>query len=163
KKRDALLAENDELKAISAKLVDAVTALEVEVRRLWKTLPDPIQTRLQPLYQRMPEDPAKARVSAAERFQNVLGIMSEVNKANNELTVNYEVHTLADGRPSEVKALYVGLAQAYFVSGKGEAGIGRPSPDGWKWETSKSIGNDVLLALEIMQGKQTPAFVKLPV
>jgi soluble cytochrome b562 len=163
KKRDALLAENDELKATGAKLAESVTAMEAEVRRLWKTLPEPIQTRLQPLFQRMPEDVAKARVTAAERFQNVLGILNEVNKANNELTVNYEVHTLADGKPSEVKALYLGLAQAYYVSAKGEAGIGRPSPDGWKWEPSKSIGNDVLLALEIMQGKQSPAFVHLPV
>jgi hypothetical protein len=163
KKRDALLAENDELKATGQKLADAVTAMEAEVRRLWKTLPEPIQTRLQPLYQRMPEDVAKSRVTAAERYQNVLGILSEVNKANNELTVDYEVHTLADGKPSEVKALYVGLAQAYYVSAKGEAGIGRPSPDGWKWEPSKSIGGEVLLALEIMQGKQSPAFVQLPV
>lgn len=163
KKRDALLAEDEELKATGAKLAEAVTRMEVEVKRLWKTLPDPIQTRLLPLYQRIPEDAGKARVTTAERFQNMLGILNEVNKANSELTVNYEVHTLSDGKPSEVKALYVGLAQAYFVSAKGEAGIGRPSPDGWQWETSTSIGNDVLLALEIMQGKQSPAFVRLPV
>lgn len=163
RKRDALLAENDELKATGARLLEAVTVMEHEVKRLWKTLPDPIQTRVQLLYQRIPEDAAKSRVSAAERFQNVLGILNEVNKANSELTVNYEVHTLADGKPSEVKALYVGLAQAYFVSAKGEAGIGRPTPDGWQWEASTTIGNKVLLALEIMQGKQTPAFVPLPV
>jgi len=163
KKRDALVAENDELKATGARLAVAVTDMEHEVKRLWKTLPDPIQTRVQLLYQRIPEDAAKSRVSVAERFQNVLGILNEVNKANSELTVNYEVHTLADGKPSEVKALYVGLAQAYFVSAKGEAGIGRPTPDGWQWEASTTIGNKVLFALEIMQGKQTPAFVPLPV
>ena len=37
-----------------------------------------------------------------------------------------EVRTLSDGKPAEVRTVYVGLAQAYFVSPKGDAGIGRP-------------------------------------
>jgi transposase-like protein len=167
KKRNELLAENDRLKAASTQLTEAVTTMEGEVRRMFTTLPEPIQTKLQPLYQRIPEDAATTRVSAAERFQNVLGILNELNKANNEITVNYEIHNLADGKPSEVQAIYVGLAQAYYVSARGEAGIGRPSAadegGGWKWEPSKAVAPDVLMALEILQGKHTPAFVGLPV
>jgi hypothetical protein len=162
KKRNDLLAENDQLKAAGGQLTEAVTAMEGEVRRLFKLLPEPVQTKLQPLYQRIPEDPAKTRVSAAERFQNVLGILNEVNKANNEIAVSYEVHNLADGKPSEVKVIYVGLAQAYYVSARGEAGIGRPTPDGWKWEPSPAIGRDVMTALEVLQAKHTPVFVPLP-
>ena len=63
----------------------------------------------------------------------------------------------------EVKVLYVGLAQAYYVSARGEAGVGRPSEDGWKWEPLKKGSREVLAAQEIFQGKQTPAFVPLPV
>ena len=107
-------------------------------------------------------NPAIAHV-AMKNVQNVIGILNEVNKANNEILVNFEVHTLADGKPSEVKAIYVGLAQAYYVSAKGDAGIGRPSADGWKWEPSKSVAGDVLMALDILQGKHTPAFVPLPI
>jgi hypothetical protein len=73
------------------------------------------------------------------------------------------VHTLADGKPAEVRAVYVGLAQAYYVSASGESGVGHPTPDGWKWEPSKAVGNDLLVALEILQGKHSPAFVSLPV
>ena len=163
KKRNELLAENDQLTAAGAQLTVAVAGMEGEIRQMFKQLPEPIQTKLQPLYQRMPEDPSKTRVAAAERFQNVLGILNELNKTNNEITVSYEVHNLADGRPSEVKAIYVGLAQAYYVSARGEAGIGRPTADGWKWEPSKSVARDVLMALEILEGKQSPAFVPLPV
>jgi FtsZ-binding cell division protein ZapB len=163
KKRDELLAESDQLKAVGAQLTEAVARMEGEVRRLFPSLPVPIQTRIQPLYQRMPEDAAKTRVTAAERFQNIIGILNEVNKANNEISVIYEVHDLAEGKPSEVQALYIGLAQAYYVSAGGEAGIGRPTPEGWKWEPSKSIAGDVQTALEILQGKQSPAFVPLPV
>jgi hypothetical protein len=162
-KRDAVQVENDAVKAVATQLADAVTRMEGEVRRLFKTLPEPIQAKLQPLYQRIPEDAAATRASVAERFQNVLGILNEVNKANTELTVGYEVHTLADGKPSEVRALYVGLAQAYFVSPGGEAGIGRPTPAGWQWEPAPAISGDLLTALDILQGKHSPAFVPLPV
>ena len=163
KKRSELLAENDQLTAAGAQLTGAAAGMEGEIRQMFKQLPEPIQTKLQPLYQRIPEDPSKTRVAAAERFQNVLGILNELNKTNNEITVSYEVHNLADGRPSEVKAIYVGLAQAYYVSARGEAGIGRPTVDGWKREPSKAVARDVLMALEILEGKQSPAFVPLPV
>jgi hypothetical protein len=163
KKRDALVAENDQLKAANAQLTEAVTGMEAQVRKLFKELPDPIQTKLQPLYQRIPEDPTNTRASAAERFQNVLGILNEVNKASGEITVTYEVRELGDGKSTEVQAMYVGLAQAYYLSGHGDAGIGHPTPEGWKWEPSKTIAGDMATALEEIQGKHTPAFVPLPV
>ncbi len=163
RKRGELAARKDELVAASEALNGAVAAMEVDVRRLFAMLPEPVQTDLQSLYQRIPEDPATARVFGAERYQNVLGILNVLNSANNEIRPSYEVHTLADGRPAEVRAIYVGLAQAYYVSAGGEAGIGRPSADGWKWEPSPAVANDILMALEILQGKHTPAFVPLPV
>lgn len=163
KKLSELLTENDQLKASGAQLTGAIAGMEGKIRQMFRQLPEPIQAKLQPLYQRIPEDPSKTRVAVAERFQNVLGILNELNKANNEITVSYEVHNLADGKPSEVKAMYVGLAQAYYVSAGGEAGIGCPATDGWKWAPSKAIGRDVLTALEIIEGKQSPAFVPLPV
>jgi hypothetical protein len=162
KKRADLLTENQELKAAGLQLVDAVTQMEVKVHRLFKLVPEPVRQKLDTLYQRIPEDPNSTRISVAERFQNVLGILNELNKANNEITVNFEVHDLADGRPSQVNVIYVGLAQAYYISNSGAAGTGRPTPEGWKWEPSGAIARDVLTVMEILQGKHSPAFVPLP-
>lgn len=162
-KRETLLAQKSELDASIAQLAGAVTGMEGDVRKLCQSVPDPVRTKLDPLRQRIPEDPATTKVTAAERFQNVLGILDELNKANNELAVTYEVRDLADGKPSEVRVLYVGLAQAYYVSAGGQAGIGRPGANGWTWEPSQAIAGDVLLALDIVQAKQSPAFVPLPV
>lgn len=162
RKRDELAADNDELKAVSAQLNEAVAAMEADVRRLYKTLPPLLQTRLEPLWLRVPEDAAASRVSTAERFQNVLGILNEVNKANNEITINYEIQPLAGGKSAEVKAMYVGLAQAYFVSGSGHAGVGRPSENGWTWQPADNIAHEISKAIEILDGKQSPAFVPLP-
>jgi len=160
---DDLIAEREQLKAAAAQLVASVTTMEAEVRKLSKMLPDPVRQKLQPLFQRLPEDPATTKVSVAERFQNVLGILNEVNKANSELSVVYEVRTLPDGSNAEVQCIYVGLAQAYYISPRGEAGVGRPTADGWKWQSAPSAANRILMALEIIQGKHIPAFVPLPV
>ena len=162
-KKNKLVAENDQLKTAGKQLTEAVTGMEGEIHRISKQLPDPLKTKLQPLYQRIPEDATKTNVTVAERFQNVLGILNELNKSNGEITVNYEVRQLSDGKSSEVKAIYIGLAQAYYVSTRGDAGIGRPTADGWTWEPSKEIAQQLLTTLEILQGKQTPAFVPLPV
>lgn len=163
KKRDQLIAENDLLKASTAQLSNAVTAMEEQVRKLAKLMPDPVGARLVPLLQRIPVDPSNTRVSTAERFQNVLGVLNELNKVNSEISVTYEIRTLADGSSSEVQVLYVGLAQAYYISPRGEAGIGRPTDDGWRWEPAPATSESILTALEIIQGKQTPSFVPLPI
>ena len=164
KKRDELVAESDQLKAVTAQLSDAVATMEGQVRQLAKLMPEPVNAKLLPLMQRMPADPTNTRVSTAERFQNVLGILNELNKANSEISVSYEIRTLADGSSSEVQVFYVGLAQAYYISPRGLAGIGRPTEDGWKWESaSAATSSQITQALEIIQGKQTPSFVPLPI
>lgn len=163
KKRAELVAENDRLKGIGATLTEAATRLEGEIKPLLTQTPDPIRSKLEQLIQRIPEDPATTKVTAPERFQNIIGILNELTRANNEINVSYEVHELAGGKPSEVQAIYIGLAQAYYVSGGREAGIGRPTADGWKWEPSKAVAGDLVMALEILQGKHSPAFVSLPV
>ena len=164
KKRDELVAESDQLKAVTAQLSDAVATMEGQVRQLANLMPDPVNAKLLPLMQRMPADPTNTRVSTAERFQNVLGILNELNKANSEISVSYEIRTLADGSSSEVQVFYVGLAQAYYISPRGLAGIGRPTEDGWKWESaSAATSSQITQALEIIQGKQTPSFVPLPI
>jgi hypothetical protein len=161
--RVALEMEVDQLKAVNAQVTKAITGFEDEIRKLYTLLPKPIQTKIEPLYKRVPEDSAKTRAPLIERFQNVVGILNEINKANSEITQTSEVLTLANGKPAEVRVVYVGLAQAYYLSATGEAGIGHPTPTGWKWEAVPGIARDVLTALEILQGKQKAEFVPLPV
>lgn len=163
KQNEELVTENEELKATFGELTKSVGAMEAEVRRMSKMLPEPTRVKLAPLYQRIPDDSAKTRAAVAERYQNVLGILNEVNKTNSEIFANYEVHTLAGGKSVEVQAIYIGLAQAYYVSAAGEAGICHPTVDGWKWEPRNSISREVQRVLEILQGKETAAFVPLPV
>lgn len=163
KKRSELVAARDQVQGVRAHVAEVVTGLEGDVKRLYRVAPETLQTRMAQLHQRIPEDAATTKVQLAERIQNVLGILGALNTASNEINVFYEVRALEGGRPSEVQVIYVGLAQAYYLSAGGEAGIGRPSVDGWQWEPSRAIAGDVHHVLEILQNKQSPAFVALPV
>jgi FtsZ-binding cell division protein ZapB len=162
-KKERLVAENEQLKATAAQLSTAVSVMEGQVRGLAKRMPQPVAERLAPLLQRIPTEASTTRVTVAERFQNVLGILNEMNRANSEISLSYEVRTLADGSSSEVQVIYVGLAQAYYLSPRGEAGIGTPGEDGWNWKPAPEIAGQLLVALEVIQGKHPPAFVPLPV
>ncbi|MEI8120632.1 MAG: DUF3450 family protein [bacterium] len=163
KQRETLQAENVRLKKSAERLSSAAYRLETRIEAVFPMLPDPVQAKLKPLYDRIPLKGAVTKVSAAERFQNVLGILSEAIKANSEIPVIFEVRNLENGKPAEVRVLYVGLGQAYYLSAAGQAGIGRPSTNGWKWEVSDAIARDVQKAIEIQEGKRPPAFVSLPV
>lgn len=163
RKRDELLKENGDLKALASQLDGAARSMEAQVQVLAKSMPEGVLTKLQPLLARIPAPGTVARVSTAERFQNVLGILNEMNRANSEISVAYEIRKLADGTSSEVQVIYVGLAQAYYISPTGEAGVGVPGPEGWQWSPLPEAANDILFALEIIQGKHSPAFVPLPV
>ena len=163
KKRDELVAENDALKASGTQLGEAVTLMEGQLRKLMKQMPEPVATKLTPLIQRIPADPSNTRVTVAERFQNVLAVLSELNKANSELAISYEIRKFADGSSGEVQVIYIGLAQAYYISPRGDAGIGRPGEDGWTWTPAPEAASAILSTLEIIQGKESPAFVPLPI
>jgi cell division protein FtsB len=163
KDREELQAQNTSLAAVTTQLATEVAALEQDVRRLHKQAPPHVQEKTAPLVQRIPADAATTKITVAERFQNVLGVLNELNKANQEIAVTFEVRDLGSGRKAEVRVLYLGLAQAWYVSSGGEAGVGVPGPDGWVWTPDPSIGNRVRHALEIRAGSEKPSFVPLPV
>ena len=156
-------AQNEALDAVAARMRAAVAALETRLPALLARTPDPVRERVKPLVQRLPQNSADTKVSLPERFQSVIGILNEIGKANGEITVATEIRTLTDGRPAEVKALYIGLGQGYYVSAKGEAGTGRPGVAGWEWKPANEIAARITDALQVLQNKASPHFVSLPV
>ena len=163
KDKSELNARIDTMKEVSGELGRQAGELETRLRALHDRLPDPLKEKIRPRYGRMPDNPAQSAISAAERFQNVAGILTEINKFNGEITLTSEVRTLTDGKPAEVKVVYVGLGQAYFVGAQGQAGVGRPSEKGWEWKNEDRIAAEVSQVVEVLQNKAKPSFVLLPV
>ena len=151
----------------ASRVVDAVVAdYEVKVQSIAKTLPDPLKEKLEPLLDQIPENPKKTRLSAGERMAIVIGTLNEIDKFNNSLTVISELRDMPDGvTTSEVKTIYIGLAQAYYVDSKAKiAGIGTPSEDGWVWEENTDLAASISRSIAIYENIIKPAeFVDLPV
>lgn len=168
KKRIDLIDENEKLKKASASLDSVLVSLEDRTRQLLKRLPDPIRERVKPLSQRLPildaKDEKETKSTMAERFQNIVGILNEIDKFNREITVTSEVQTLADGSSVEVTAMYIGIGQGYYTSAKGDiAGVGTATADGWKWLPADEAAGQISDAIAILKNEKVASFIQLPV
>lgn len=163
-RRAEMMVENERYKAVNDSLVTAITTLETRTRDMLPRLPEPLRQRIQPLSHRLPQDPEKSKLSLAERFQNVVGILNEVNKFNRDITVTSEVRALPDGTSMEVAVLYVGLGQAFYVSANRTiAGIGTATNHGWEWHPKNEIAEAIAEAISILKNEKAASFVLLPV
>jgi hypothetical protein len=164
RKRDTLAQEAGTLKDASAQLAAMAAQLETKVKALVKRFPTPLAEKLKPLTQRLPEDSTSTTLSLAVRFQNVVGIINEANRFNREITQSSEIRKLADGSSVEVTAVYLGLAQGYYVGAGGRiAGIGRGAPEGWTWTESNDNGPAIERIVAILRNQKPAAFVPIPV
>lgn len=164
RKRAALVAENEQRRATSERLVEVIGGLEARATRLIARLPEVLKDRVRPLSQRIPAKPEDSRLSLSERFQNVVGVLNEVNKFQREITVVSEVRTLPDGTTAEVSAVYLGIGQAWYASADGKAaGVGSAGAEGWTWQPANDAAPAIRAAIAILKNEQVAAFVGLPV
>jgi len=161
--RAELFAENESLKASSAALGETVRSLEARTRALLARLPEPIREKVKPLSQRFPEPDAETKLSLGERFQNIVGVLNEVNKFHREITVASEVRALPDGSSVEVTSLYLGVSQGYYANSSGTlAGVGTATATGWVWRPANEAAEQIRRAIAIVNSEQAAAFVPLP-
>jgi FtsZ-binding cell division protein ZapB len=164
KKREDLLTENELLRQSSQSLHDKVGYFETSVKVLLKRLPEPLLQRIEPLTQRIPQKADDTQLSLSERFQNIIGILNEVDKFNREITATSEVRTLPDGTAAEVTALYVGISHGYYTNAKGDiAGVGTAGKDGWIWEPVNEAAPAISQAIAILKNEAVAEYVQLPI
>lgn len=164
RKRSDLMVENNRLKISSASLTATLASLENRTRQLLGRLPEPIRERVKPLSQRLPEPSSETRLSISERYQNVVGILNEVNKFNREITITSEVRTLPDGTSAEVTALYLGIGQAFYSGANGKiAGIGTVMDQGWDWKPANESAAEIAQIIAILNNERVASFVQVPV
>ncbi|MBN1974647.1 MAG: DUF3450 family protein [Sedimentisphaerales bacterium] len=164
KNQAKLVEERETLKNAAETFKGIVDRLESKTIALNRQLPDPIRERVKPLNQRITEDPNQTKLSLSQRFQNIIGILNEVNKFNNEITVTSEVRTLHDGSTAEVTTVYIGLGQAYYVNAdRTIAGAGRQSENGWNWEPANEAAGNIADVINILKNEKVADFIPLPV
>lgn len=164
RKRWETVERNNALKESTASLGASIAEVEAKTRRLVATFPEPLRSKIAPLTGRIPAPGASTQASLAERWQNVIGILNEANKFQRDVVVASEIRELPGGRRAEVQTVYLGLAQAFYVTASGDAaGIGRPGTDGWTWTAANELAPEVSRVLAILRNQSVPAFVPVPV
>jgi len=139
------------------------TDFEAELTKLVPRLPQPLQEILKPLLARLPSDPAKTKMKPTERVQVIVGILNELDKFNNAVTIFSEKRKNASGAEMAVETVYVGLGAAYFVNDAGDfAGMGTPGANGWEWTVKPEIGASVREVIRIYRNERPARFVPLP-
>jgi hypothetical protein len=160
--RSELIEERESFREVSNLLTETVADYEKRIRSFAPRLPVSLQQELGPLLRRIPSPDDSERVSMAARMQNVIGILSQMDRWNSTVTVVSEVQELDDG-PREVRTLYLGLATAYFVDSDGTfAGYGLPVTGGWQWTEDSSLSADILRLMAIHDSAAEANFVGLP-
>lgn len=165
--RDELAGQADRLRASSEGLAAMVAGLEARTLSLLERLPDPVRDRVRPLSQRFPGDPAASDLSLSARFQNVIGVLNELNKFHREVSVTSEVRQIVLGtttQPIEVAAVYVGLSLGFYASSDGRyAGTGTATDGVWTWTERNDAAAEIQRAIAILQGEAVAEFLPLPV
>lgn len=164
-RREELLIEKEQLKQHTVAIQQFLPQIESALRDLKTRLPEPLQEKLDPLYQRLPKDIHNTSLSIADRMQTVIGILSVTQKFNNVITLKQEIKTLPDGTQGEVTTLYIGLGAGFYITTAGnDAGYGYPTKTGWVWESEVSLMKSIAEAVAIAENiSQEAKFISLPV
>ena len=162
--RQSLNNEEDELKRASAVVQQVATDLEAAVLDLMEYFPQSLQDKLSLLTERMPKNTKEAdALGLSTRIQYVIGILGEIEKFDNQITVEETMQSIGDSEVA-VKTMYIGLAVAYYVDGtRTEAGTLRPAKGGWEKEARNDMAEQIALAIGIYEREETAEFVNLPI
>jgi len=162
--REDLLIRRDEAQRSAATLQAEIRAMEEAVLALAPRLPDPLREKLELLLVQIPDDPETTRLGLGARLMNVLGVLAQAEKFNDTATFVGETRPV-DGQQLQVRTLYWGLGQAFYVDSQGRtAGVGHPGADGWQFTNEPELADDAELLLDIYEGNvDVIEFVPLPV
>jgi predicted RNase H-like nuclease (RuvC/YqgF family) len=164
RQQSELQRQSQRMKDASARLEQRLGRMERRTVRLLERSPAPVRNKVERLSQQIPDDPNASELSLSKRFQNVVGVLNEVNKFNREISMSSEVRQLSDGNSAQVTAVYVGVGQGYYVSNNGRiAGVGAATEDGWRWTENDAAGGHISKVIAILKNEQVAAFVPLPI
>lgn len=163
-RRAELNEQNEAVKAVEAKVVDALIKAEVAIKTLEPLLPPPLREELKPLFNTVPEDPEASKLAIGQRIQPIVAILTQVQKFNQVVTLVEDFREFEAGQTVQTETVYFGLGAAYFVDQANEnAGLGVPGPDGWIWTEDESLVPAVRSFVDIYRGTQQARYVELPV
>ena len=160
--RSEISANEEAMKVIEA----AIPVFEQNLLDLATIFPATFIEKVSTQLRRIP-DPSSEReitIPVEERVQNVISILKNIEYFNKVVTLTSELRE-SNGETSEVKTIYIGFGQAYFVDeNKTTAGYGYPIiGKGWEWVEMPEIAEAVHQAVLVADNRLPAVFVNVPV
>lgn len=163
-RRAELTEQNEAVKEVEKDVLTGIVATEEQLKELGPRLPLPLQEELRPLFNSLPEDPEESKLAIGQRIQPVIGILTQVQKFNQAVTVVEGFREFEEGRAIQTEKIFFGLGAAYYVDQANEhAGRAVFTPEGWSWEDDNSLIQPVRDFMEIYRGTLQARYVELPV
>ncbi len=164
RERSRLNDDNAALKTAASAVSGVIGELEARVVALHEMFPEELKKKIVPLYQRIPKRGQTTRAGSGERLQNIVGVMSEVEKFNRTVSITSELQKMPSGELAQVDTVYLGLAVAFFANDTGTyGGVIAPSSEGWKSTPNPELAPAIRRALAVYRGSLLAEFVPLPV
>lgn len=145
----------------------AVPGLEKQILALSTIFPSVFQEKVATQLRRIPDPDSGIAldVTLGDRIQNIISLLNNIEYFNKVITPSSELREKDNGEIFEVKTLYIGFGQAYFVDeNMVNAGYGYPViGKGWVWQDRPEIAEAVGLAVLAADNRHPAEFVNVPV
>ncbi len=145
----------------------AVPGFEKRILALSTIFPSVFQEKVATQLRRIPDPDSERQldVSLGDRVQNIISLLNNIEYFNKVITPSSELREKENGEIFEVKTLYIGFGQAYFVDENHvNAGFGYPViGKGWVWQDRPEIADAVGLAVLAADNRHPAEFVNVPV
>jgi Protein of unknown function (DUF3450) len=149
--------------AAHAKLMAGCDGLEGRVRALVPRLPDPLKDKVERLLERLRRPADEEPVSASERTQILVSVLTAIDLFNNTLTLTHHLRDNGAGETVDVKVLYWGLAAGYAIEPTGrQAWVLLPGAAGWGWHDASDHAAEIKAVVDIYEKQRSPEMVMLP-
>lgn len=161
-----LISRRESYQRNSSRFADQLSLFERQAVQLIPQLPIILRDEMGLMVNRLYQAD-EGNYSLSQRAQNLINILSAIQKFDSSITVSNEIRTLKTGDKIEVRVLYLGLSRAFYAAkDKRVSGIGRPleggSEDGWQWVEEIDLADDINDAIDIYENVDTPGLIQLP-
>jgi hypothetical protein len=158
-KRLELLQEQTALEQQQQQVQQSLDLAVANVERLYPLLPPPLAED----WQGRMADLRSALLSDSERLQVVVELLTSLHEFQQGITRHETVMELDDGARYLVRQVYLGASQGWYLSADGSrAGYGTSTAAGWHWQSGFDSAR-VAQLLDVLDGRQPPALLAMPV
>jgi len=163
--RKELSARRAQLEGVRQSLqamLPGIRAMESQLLALRPSLPQPLSTQLDAIYQRLSARRTEL-LQLPAMLQDIATAVTEINDYQSRIHLARLVLPDAAGQRREHQVAYLGLSWAYASTDDGgSAGYGIPTPQGWEWHWTPQWSAAIREALDIAAGNAPAKVLSLP-